>query len=112
MKCIPIDEITEGMVVARNIVSSSGQILVSQGSLLTGEIIKALIKRGVDRIDVEGGEEEIQVSFTEQEIRDAEALCEEMVKKRFPQEISGRVMRKLYKSILHFEALDYLSHGR
>ena len=112
MRSIPINEAEEGMVIAHNVTSPSGQTLVSQGSLLTENIIKALIKRGVDRIDVEGGEEEVLVSFSEQEIQEAEKLCEEMVSKRFPQEITGRVMKKLFKSILHSEALSHLSHGR
>ena len=106
MKTIEIKDVEEGMVVARDILSSSGQCLVAKGTALTAFLIKSFSRYNITNLYIR--DEEEQQTFTDAEVMDAEAMCIEKVKEMFYEEPKDLMMEIILKKALRLEALEYL----
>jgi len=107
MHSISIKDAIEGMVVGKDILSTTGKCLVSKGTVLTDSLIKGLISHGINIIYVqsEKGEEN---SLSEEEILIAEEKCKEKVLNRFCDRPTDSMMMLLFKTALRIEAIEYL----
>ncbi len=107
MKFISVEKTEQGMILARDIFSASGQLLAAKGTALTGPAIKSLIRQGINSIPVQT-EEDAMGSFSEEEILRAEEICREKVLNRFYEIPSDSMMKVLYETALRMEGLEYL----
>ncbi|MEW6417017.1 MAG: hypothetical protein AB1480_02725 [Nitrospirota bacterium] len=107
MKHIPIEETVQGMILAGDILSTTGQLLVAKGTALNGSVIKSLIRHGINRIPVQSEEDKME-PFSEDEILKAEEICRERVLGRFYEIPSDPMMKVLYETALRIEAMEYL----
>lgn len=81
MKRISIEEITEDMVIAQDIYSSSSQCLVAKGTAVSDSLKRSLLRYNITRVPVE--EIRKKIDFSEEEIRKAEGTIKEEILKRF-----------------------------
>jgi len=102
MRTLRLDEVTEGAVIAADIVSDSGRCLVKKGTAVTSALIKGLRKYGIENIPVM--EEEEAPAFTEEDISRAEGQCRDTVMRRFGGEPSDTMMHALFTAALRIEA--------
>ncbi len=106
-RVIPIEDVEEGMVVARDVLNSSGKCLITEGTVLTSFLTKSLIHQGITHISVKSTEKETE-TFSEEEILVAREEGEKRLKERFGKVPSDLMMRILYDTALKIEMLDYL----
>ncbi len=106
MKLIPIEDVLEGMVIAQDIISSSGQCLISKKTILTGSLIKNLRRHNITKLPVEdnSGEDDL----TDKEITRAEEICSKKVLEGFYEEPADSMMKVIFKTALRVEAIEYL----
>ena len=106
MKKISIEEITEDMVIAQDIYSSSSQRLVAKGTAVSDSLKKSLLRYNITRIPVE--EIRKKIEFSEEEIRKAEGAVKEKILKRFREIPSDSMNLILFNEILKIEAKEKL----
>ncbi len=106
MKLLKINKITTGMVVGKDLISPTGQCLVSKGSVLTDSAIKSLRQHNVSELHIEESRE--KKNYTDEEIKDAEKECIKKVEERFIEKPEDPMMKAIFKAVLKSEALEYL----
>jgi hypothetical protein len=109
MKWIPAAQLQAGMIMARDVVSSGGQIILARGSLLDEKVIETLARHHVLTIAVTGTGE-LPKRILEEDVARAEEECRETVRERFPEDLSGELMASLFRAVVRIEALERLSH--
>jgi hypothetical protein len=104
---IPIENAEEGMIVAQDVLNTSGKCLITAGTVLTGFIIKSLINQGITHISVQFTDNESE-SFSEEEILIAQEEGIKRLKERFYEVPSDLMMKIIYDTALKIEMLEYL----
>ena len=110
IKFIPIEKITEGLVISQDIISPSGQCLVNKGTVLTKSLIKSLTHHNITNLPIEDnlGNND----FTSEEIKHAEEIVNPEVLDRFSDKPADIMMKTIFKTSLRIEALEYLINKR
>jgi hypothetical protein len=86
MKKITSDQVEDGMVLAREVCGSSGNILLNKGTVLSSAMGRRLTNWGISQVYVEG--EEV-------------AIAEEAAPNLTPQELKSNLMKKFSNCIEH-----------
>ena len=110
MRFISIEDVTEGLLTARDIESASGQCLVSKGTVLTRPLINSLKRHNINNVHIEDASE--QDEFTEEEIVFAEEMCRGAVIERFLGQSADPMMGTIFKTVLRIEAREHLKRKR
>ncbi|MDH4028105.1 MAG: hypothetical protein OEU95_04665 [Nitrospirota bacterium] len=110
MKFITLENITEGLLTARDIESASGQRLVAKGTVLTRPLINSLKRHNINNVYIEDDSE--QNEFTEEEIMFAEEMCRAGVAERFLVRPADPMMETIFKTALRIEAREHLKRKR
>ncbi|MGB9715471.1 MAG: hypothetical protein ACPL1G_03580 [Thermodesulfovibrionales bacterium] len=106
-RIIPIENAEEGMVIACDVLNTSGKCLITAGTVLTAFIIKSLINQGILHISIQSDKNESE-SFSEEEILVAEEESVKRLKERFKEEPTDPMMKIIYDIALKIEMLEYL----
>lgn len=106
MKIISIEEITENMVIAQDIYSSSSQRLVAKGTAVSDSLKKSLLRYNITRIPVE--EVRKKIEFSEEDLIKTEEEMKEEILKRFRELPSNSMNLLLLNEILRIEAKEKL----
>lgn len=106
-RIIPIEDAEEGMIIARDVLNTSGKCLITAGTVLTAFIIKSLINQGITHISVQSVKNESE-SFSEEEVMVAQEEGIKRLKSRFKEVPSDSMMQIIYDTALKIEMLEYL----
>ncbi len=106
MKIISLEDITEDMVIAQDIYSSSSQRLVAKGTAVSDSLKKSLLRYNITRVSVEEARKKRE--FSPEEIRKAEEAIKEKILKRFRDFPSDSMNLLLFNEILRIEAKEKL----
>jgi hypothetical protein len=100
MKKISIDNIKDNMVLAKDIIGTSGSVLLAKGTVLNASIGKRLKNWGVLFVTVEGEDEDIKS-------KGENVLSPEEVRKnleeKFADVISNEIMKKIFSAVYKFK---------
>ena len=105
-KIIPVEDMTEDMIIAQDIYSSSSQCLVAKGTAVNEALKRSLIRYNITRAAVEEAGKKIE--FSEEEIIRAEEEIKEEILNRFREKPSGSMNLLLFNTILRIEAKEKL----
>jgi len=108
MKIISIEEITEDMVIAQDIYSSSSQRLVAKGTAVSDPLKKSLLRYNITRVPVE--EARKKRVFSKEEVEKAEETIKEEILSRFREFPSDSMNLLLFNEILRIEAKEKLEN--
>ncbi|MEQ8170190.1 MAG: hypothetical protein ABRQ38_15000 [Candidatus Eremiobacterota bacterium] len=106
MKIISLEDITEDMVIAQDIYSSSSQRLVAKGTVVSDSLKKSLLRYNITRIAVEEARKKRE--FSKEEVEKAEEAIKEKILKRFRDFPSDSMNLLLFNEILRIEAKEKL----
>ncbi len=106
MKLLNINDVEDGMVAGKDIVSPAGQCLVSKGVAMTASILKSLKRSDISELHVEEASE--KDIFTDKEIMNAENKCLKKTEEKFYSKPEDPMMKVIFKAALRSEALEYL----
>lgn len=106
-RIIPIENAEEGMIIARDVLNTSGKCLITAGTVLTAFIVKSLINQGITHISVQSAKNECD-SFSEEEVLAAQEEGIKRLKGRFNEVPSDPMMQIIYDTALKIEMLEYL----
>jgi len=106
MKIISLEDITEDMVIAQDIYSSSSNRLVAKGTAVSESLKKSLLRYNITRIAVE--EARKKKEFSKEEVEKAEEATKENILGRFREFPSDRMNLLLFNEILKIEAKEKL----
>jgi hypothetical protein len=100
MKRVLIENITDKMVLAKEVCGTSGSILLAKGTLLTASMGHRLKNWGVQYVSVEGEDETPQEgsapSVSPEEIRT-------QLEDRFSRVIGSETMKKIFAAVYKFK---------
>ena len=100
MKRVMIENISDKMVLAKEVCGTSGSILLAKGTVLTASMGHRLKNWGVQFVYVEGEEESPQegsvVTISPEEIR---AQLED----RFSRVMGSEIMKKIFAAVYKFK---------
>jgi hypothetical protein len=100
MKRLLIENITDKMVLAKEVCGTSGSILLAKGTLLTASMGHRLKNWGVQFVYVEGEEESPQqggvVTVSPEEIR-------KQLEDRFSKVIGSENMKKIFAAVYNYK---------
>ena len=88
MALIPIDQAEEGMVVSKDVMDNSGNLLIKAGVELTATWISRLEARGVSELYVEGGEPDV----SEEESERLRVITKEKLDETFSEVKDNEIM--------------------
>lgn len=109
MKTIKIDDCADGMVLAKDVKSENGRILLPQGSALTPGTITSLKNHGISRVIIEEETDKIVLEFSEEEVEKAKEMYREVVEQRFVNPAADPMVQALFNAALEHTAKRVLS---
>jgi hypothetical protein len=109
VKTIKIEDYINGMILAKDITSKNGQVLLPKGAVLTTDNIKSLKKRDVTHIVVEDKADRNLPVFSEEEIEKTKEMYYDIVAQRFLDPASDNMIRALFQAVLEHTARRILS---
>ena len=92
MKKIAIDKIADGMILAKPVVGQSGNVLLSEGVVLSSKITSKLSSWGVAMVYVEGEDENSVIQAS------TENISKEL-QERFGESLKYPLMKTIYRVI-------------
>ena len=99
MRKIPVEDINSEMILARDVSSTSGNVLLGKGTALTASLGRRLKNWGIFFIYIEGEEETPQqehvVEISEDEVR-------MKLEQKFTGLLDDPIMKKLFTAVLNF----------
>ncbi len=100
MKRVPIENITDKMVLAKEVCGTSGNVLLSKGTLLTASMGHRLKNWGVQFVYVDGEEESPEkgsaTTISPQEVRT-------QLENKFSRVIGNEIMKKIFAAVYNFK---------
>jgi hypothetical protein len=109
MKTIKIDDCTDGMVLAKEVKSESGRILLPQGSALTSATITSLKNHGISNVIIEEEIDKNIFIFSEEELEKTKEMYREVIEQRFINPEDDPMVQALCKAVLEHTAQRVLS---
>jgi hypothetical protein len=109
MKTMKIDDCTDGMVLAKEVKSESGRILLPQGSALTQGTITSLINHGISRVIIEEEIDKNVLAFSEEEIAMTKEMYREVIAQRFMNPAADPMISAVFQAVLEHTAKRVLS---
>jgi hypothetical protein len=100
MKRILVENITDKMVLAKEVCGTSGSVLLGKGTILTASMGHRLKNWGVLSVHVDGEEESPQLSgaagVSPEEVRNA-------LEAKFSRVIGNETMKKIFAAVYKFK---------
>lgn len=111
MEYLDIEQVEEGMILGKDIVTPAGDVLLGEGTELSSGTIQSLKKRGITKVAITT--EEDSQSFTEEEISRAKEELKGKFAERFRNPPAEGMMEQLLDIVLSMKAIEYLrgNHG-
>lgn len=99
MKRILVDNITDGMILEREVCGSGGNVLLSKGTHLSGALGKRLKNWGITFVYIQGEEDPALIESTQE--LSPEAIKAHLLKK-FSNVINKPIMKQLFVNVYQF----------
>jgi hypothetical protein len=109
VKTINIEDCTEGMTLAHDVRSDSGQVLIPKGVVLNSENLRSLRNRGIRKIVVEDDADKGPAEFSREEVEKAKEMYYDVVAERFLNPASDEMIKALFQAVLEQTARRVLS---
>ncbi|MFH0920473.1 MAG: hypothetical protein V1913_08925 [Fibrobacterota bacterium] len=94
MKKIPIDKIEDGMVLAKPLIGSAGNILLNEGVVLKVSMVARLRNWDIPSVTVQSTEETVEESSTAQAVEFHSEILDEV----FKDVMKHPIMRIVYEA--------------
>jgi hypothetical protein len=99
MRKIAVEKIEDNMVLARDVSSTSGNVLLGKGTALTETMGRRLKNWSIFFVYIEGEEESLEqqqtVEVSAEEVRD-------LLEKKFSGHLDDPIMQKLFNAVFEF----------
>lgn len=99
MRRLPVENVEDGMVLAKDVCASSGNILVGKGAELSSSLARRLKNWGITLVYIEGeensGSEEVKTNVSPEEIKTR-------LEKKFSEAIDDYKMKKIFDEVLEY----------
>ena len=103
MKVIEIDDATDGMVLAEDVRSNTGQVLTPKGLGLTTRIVSELKDHGIEKLTIEDERPENITEFGEADLEKTKKIYREVIEQRFIDPSADHMVQRLFQAVLeHF----------
>jgi len=109
MKTIKIDDCTDGAVLAKDVRSESGRILLPEGSVLTEGTIMSLKNHGISRVIIEEETDKNVLAFSDEEIASTKEMYREVIEQRFLNPAADPMIAALFQAVLEHTTRRVLS---
>jgi len=104
MKTIKIDECTDGMVLAKDVKSESGRVLLPRRSVLTPGTVLSLKNHGISKVIIEEELDKNVLTFSEEEIATTREMYREIIEQRFINPAADPMIAALFQAVLEHTA--------
>lgn len=100
MKKISVENIEDGMILARDVCGSTGSALIGKGTKLTNTMGRRLKNWGISDVSIEGEEDAVE-NKPSPEVSNEED--QQRLKDTFSGVMQNPIMRELYTAVLNFK---------
>ncbi len=100
MKVMKLQAAAAGMVLAKDVITENGQMLLAKGATLSNAVINSLIHKGLTSIYVIESDAASQKEYSEEELAAVKEECRQTLLKRFYRPPATGMMQALFDAIL------------